>query len=142
VTAVCPLCGFCFAPGGSACAERGCPWAGGSCRFLDCPRCGYAVPDETGSVLARLVRRLAPRRPPAERARATVADLRPGDEAMVERVEAEEALVVRLAAHGLVAGAALRLVERRPGHVVEVGETTIAFEERVARAIRLQTSRE
>jgi len=33
-------------------------------------------------------------------------------------------------------------VERRPGHVVEVGETTIAFEERVARAIRLQTSRE
>jgi hypothetical protein len=49
---------------------------------------------------------------------------------------------VRLAAHGLVAGAALRLVERRLGHVVEVGETTIAFEERVARAILLKTSGE
>jgi Fe2+ transport system protein FeoA len=137
VTTACPLCGFEFEPGGSACAERGCPWAVGSCTFLDCPRCGYAVPDEKASILARLVRRLAK----SDRAKApaptTVADLRPGDEAVVERVVAEEALVMRLAAHGLVKGAALRLVERRPGHVVEIGETTIAFEESVARAIRV-----
>jgi Fe2+ transport system protein FeoA len=137
VTAVCPLCGFRFEPGGPACAERGCPWASGSCRFLDCPRCGYAVPDEGSSFLARLVRRLTTKRAAPPRPRATVADLRPGEHAVVERVVAEEALVMRLAAHGLVPGAALRLVERRPGHVVELGETTIAFEESVARSIRV-----
>jgi Fe2+ transport system protein FeoA len=137
VTTTCPLCGFQFEPGGPACAERGCPWATGSCRFLDCPRCGYAVPDEDASLLARLVRRVVAKRAATPRACTTVADLRPGEHAVVERVVAEEALVMRLAAHGLVPGAALRLVERRPGHVVELGETTIAFEERVARSIRV-----
>jgi Fe2+ transport system protein FeoA len=137
VTTTCPLCGFRFEPGGSACAERGCPWATGSCRFLDCPRCGYAVPDEDSSFLARLVRRVVAKRAATPRSRSTVADLRPGEQAVVERVVAEETLVVRLAAHGLVPGAALRLVERRPGHVVELGETTIAFEESVARSIHV-----
>jgi Fe2+ transport system protein FeoA len=137
VTAVCPLCGFRFEPGGTACAERGCPWAVGSCRFLDCPRCGYAVPDESESRLARWIRRLTGTSARAAAGESSVADLRPGEEDVVDRVVGEEALVARLAAQGLVPGVALRLVECRPAYVVELGETTLAFERRVARAIRV-----
>jgi Fe2+ transport system protein FeoA len=137
VTATCALCGFRFEPGGTACAERGCPWAVGSCRFLDCPRCGYAVPDERGSLVARWIRRLTGTSVPSPAWAQTVADLRPGDEGLVEAVGGEAGLVARLAAQGLVPGTRLRLVERRPAYVVEMGETTLAFERRVAREIRV-----
>jgi DtxR family Mn-dependent transcriptional regulator len=41
----------------------------------------------------------------------------------------------RLAGLGLVPGATLRLLQRRPSLVVEIGETTLALDERVAAAI-------
>ena len=41
----------------------------------------------------------------------------------------------RLAGFGLVPGATLRLVQRRPSLVVEIGETSLALDERVAAAI-------
>jgi Fe2+ transport system protein FeoA len=140
MSAVCALCGLRFEPGGTDCADRGCPWAGASCRFLDCPRCGYAVPDERASGLARWIRRITGAAASPTPEDPTVADLRRGEEGVVERVSGDEALVARLAAQGLVPGTPLRLVERRPAFVVEIGETTLAFERRVARQIRLAPS--
>ncbi|HEY7516010.1 MAG TPA: FeoA family protein [Vicinamibacteria bacterium] len=140
MTTVCALCGLRFEPGGTACADRGCPWAGGRCRFLDCPRCGYAVPDERASGLARWIRRILGRSAPPTPGDPTVADLRRGGEGVVGRISGDEALVARLAAQGLVPGTPLRLVERRPAYVVEIGETTLAFERRVARQIGLAPS--
>jgi Fe2+ transport system protein FeoA len=141
MTTVCALCGFRFEPGGASCAERGCPWAVGRCAILDCPRCGYAVPDERASTIARWIRRWLGGRAAAPAESTTLADLRSGDEGVVEAVQGEAALVARLTAQGLVPGVSLRLVQRTPSYVIELGETTLAVERRVAEAIRVQAGR-
>jgi Fe2+ transport system protein FeoA len=136
---VCALCGLEFEPGGPACAERGCPLAGAGCRTLDCPRCGYSVPDERQSRLARWVRWLFA---PATRegAPSTVADLRPGEDGVLDGIDGDPALAARLTAQGLAPGVAVHLVQRRPSYVIEVGETTLALERRVAEVIRVRVS--
>lgn len=136
---VCSLCGFAFEPGGTVCAERGCPFAGGGCPTLDCPNCGYASPDERQSRLARWVRGLfAPAA--LEAAPHTLADLRPGDDAILDRIEGDAALAARLTAQGLAPGVAVHLVQRSPSYVIEVGETTLALERSVARVIAVRTA--
>lgn len=138
MTTLCPLCGFTFEPTGSACRERACPLAGAGCCTLDCPRCGHAVPDEEASVLARWVRRLFAAPAAALAGKRTLAELRPGEEATVDRLEGDPALVARLTAQGLSPGLTLLLVQRTPSFVVEAGETTVAFERRVAEQIRIR----
>jgi len=135
VTTTCALCGLTYEPGGGDCRARGCPLASG-CRMRHCPRCGYAVPDEEGSVLARWLRRVFGGK--AAGAPRTLADLSAGAEAVVDALEGEPALRARLGAQGLARGVAVRLVQRVPAYVVEVGETTLALERRVAEAIRLR----
>jgi Fe2+ transport system protein FeoA len=139
----CALCGLAFEPGGSACSERGCPLIGVGCRTVDCPRCGYAVPDEAASRLARWARGLFEARTPAPAASdRTLTDLLPGEEGIVERIEGEPALAARLTAQGIVSGVALHLVQRLPSYVVEVGAMTLALERRVAVAIRMRPGRQ
>ena len=139
---VCSLCGFAFVPGGRACAERGCPLAGAACRTVDCPRCGYAVPDERASRLAVWIRRwLTPAAAPEADAH-TLGDLRPGDDGVVDRIEGDPALVARLTAQGLAPGVVVHLVQRVPSYVIEVGATILAMERRVARAIRIRARAE
>jgi Fe2+ transport system protein FeoA len=135
---VCALCGFAFDPGGSACAACGCPWVGTACRTLDCPRCRYAVPDEAASRAARWIRRLFAPAARQEIAVATLADLRPGADGIVDRIAGGAALAARLTAQGLAPGVAIHLVQRNPSFVVEVGPMTLALERRVADAIRLR----
>jgi Fe2+ transport system protein FeoA len=137
---VCSLCGFTFEPGGAACAARGCPFAGAGCHTLDCPHCGYAVPDERQSLLARWVRRLfAPAAPAAVAGLPrTLADLRPGDSGLLDGIFGEPALAARLTAQGLAPGVAFHLVQRSPSYVIEMGETTLALERSVASVIRIR----
>jgi len=139
---VCLLCGFAFEPGGSACAERGCPLAGAGCRTLDCPRCGYAVPDERASRLGVWIRRWFARPTASETVPQRLADLRPGDEAVLDGIEGDAALAARLTAQGLAPGVAVHLVQRIPSYVIEMGVTTLAVERRVARAIRIRPTQE
>jgi Fe2+ transport system protein FeoA len=134
----CPLCAFEYVPGGGSCRERGCPIALGGCATRHCPRCGYTVPDEEKSVAARLVRRLL--RPRPRSAAATLADLPAGKRAVIARIEGDPALQARLTAQGLAPGVAVQVIQRTPTYVVELGETTIALERRVATAVRLQQS--
>jgi len=134
----CPLCGFEYVPGGDSCREHGCPIALGGCATRHCPRCGYTMPDEERSVAARLVRRLF--RPRLRHAAGTLAELPAGAFGVVERIEGEAGLQARLTAQGLAPGVALHVLQRRPTYVIEVGETTIALERRVAEAIRLTRS--
>ena len=136
MTTTCPFCGLAYEPGGEDCRGRGCPLAVAGCRTLHCPRCGYAVPDEQRSAGARWVRRLFGS-PPAGEPR-TLADLSPGEEGIVDRLSGEPALLARLTAQGLTPGIGVRLLQRRPSCVVEVGETTLALERRVARGIGLR----
>ena len=137
-TMICSLCGFAFEPGGSACAERGCPFVGEGCRTLDCPRCGYAVPDERASRLARWIRRVFTPSDASVGPSRTLADLRPGDEALLDGIDGDQALAARLTAQGLAPGVAVHLVQRFPSYVLEVGSTTLAVEGRVARAILIR----
>ena len=136
--ATCPLCALEYVPGGDSCRERGCPIAIGGCATRHCPRCGYTIPDEERSAAARLVRRLF--RPRPQPVAETLADLPAGAFGVVERIEGDPALQARLTAQGLAPGVALHVVQRAPTYVVEVGETTIALEDRVAAAVKLKQS--
>jgi len=132
----CGLCGFEYVPGGDSCKEHGCPVAFGTCATRHCPRCGYAVPDEERSVMAGFLRRLLRRRDPLSAG--TVADLVSGEKGVVARLEGDPDLLARLTAQGLAPGVAVHLLQRAPTYVIEVGETTVALERRVAEAIVLR----
>ena len=134
----CPLCAFEYVPGGDSCREKGCPIAVGSCATRHCPRCGYTMPDEERSVAARFVRRLF--RPRPRRAAETLADLPAGAQGVVESIGGDPGLQARLTAQGLAPGVAVHVLQRTPTYVIEVGETTIALEQRVAEAVRLKQS--
>jgi Fe2+ transport system protein FeoA len=134
----CPLCGFDYVPGGSACHERGCPIALGGCATRHCPRCGYTMPDEERSLAARLVRRLFPVRRGSSTS--TLADLRAGTGGVVDRLRGDPDLLARLTAQGLAPGVEVHVVQRTPAYVVEVGETTIALERRVAEAVLVRAT--
>jgi Fe2+ transport system protein FeoA/predicted nucleic acid-binding Zn ribbon protein len=132
----CPLCGFAYVPGGASCREHGCPIALGTCATRHCPRCGYTMPDEERSTAARLVRLLF--RPRPRRDGATLADLPSGATATIERLEGDPALLARLTAQGLAPGVEIHVVQRTPTHVIELGQTTVAVERRVAESIRVR----
>jgi Fe2+ transport system protein FeoA len=135
MTTTCALCGLVYEPGRGECRARGCPLSVG-CRTRHCPRCGYTVPDEEGSVLARWVRRMlggTAAAPPR-----TLAELPAGGDAVVAALEGDPALLLRLTAQGLSPGVPVHLVQRVPAYVVEVGETTLALERQVAETIRLR----
>jgi Fe2+ transport system protein FeoA len=87
-------------------------------------------------VLARWLRRVLPE-PEEKRPATTVAELALGGQAVVETVGGGAALRARLTAQGLAPGVVVRLVQRAPAYVVEVGETTLAFERKVAAVINL-----
>jgi Fe2+ transport system protein FeoA len=134
----CPLCGFAYVPGGDSCREHGCPIALGGCATRHCPRCGYTMPDEERSAAARLVRRLF--RPRSRPAVGTLAELPAGAFGVVETIGGDPALRARLTGQGFAPGVTLHVVQRVPTCVVEMGETTIALESRVAQAVRLKQS--
>jgi Fe2+ transport system protein FeoA len=117
----------------------------GHCQTEHCPRCGYTAPDEKASSLARLVRRLFPARPPSGAAAPvppappqTLAQLRPGDRAVVSGLVGDPSRLTRLTSLGLAPGAPLRVVQRLPSLVIEIGETTLAIERRVAEGIAVR----
>jgi Fe2+ transport system protein FeoA len=125
-------------PGGDSCREHGCPIAIGGCATRHCPRCGYTMPDEERSIGARLVRLLF--RPRREQVAGTLAELPAGSFGVVERIEGDPALQARLTAQGLAPGVAVHVLQRTPTFVIELGETTIALERRVAEALKLKQS--
>jgi Fe2+ transport system protein FeoA len=137
-TVTCSLCGLEYVPGGDTCREHGCPIAIGGCATRHCPRCGHTMPDEERSVAARLVRRLF--RPRPRPSAGTLAELPAGSFAVVESVEGDPSLQARLTAQGLAPGVHVHVLQRTPTYVIEVGETTIAVERRVAEAVRLKQS--
>lgn len=66
-------------------------------------------------------------------------DLPSGTVGTIARIEASEpARLVRLSNLGLMPGARVRLVQKLPEVVVEVGETTVALDAAVARHILVE----
>lgn len=136
----CALCGFVYTPGGETCREHGCPIAFGSCSTRHCPNCGYTMPDEQRSSTLEFLRKLLGRRQPMRAG--TVAELPAGARGVVARLRGDPELLTRLTAQGLAPGVAVHLIQRSPTYVIEVGETTLALERRVAEAIVLEDPEE
>lgn len=129
----CPLCAFAFEKADMTCAH-GCP-LGAMCRLLRCPSCSYEFPQTPASVswLERLLGRrnnAACELPEGVR---TLGELGADEAARVVCVGSEGAARPgALAAFGLVPGAVIRLVQRRPACVVRVDETELALDAEVA----------
>lgn len=128
----CPLCSFEFLPVGDAC-HTGCPLAG-HCHMICCPNCGYQMVDTTRSRLAGWLRRLWPQGAQPDR---TAGGPRPLP-LVLGQAPLRETLVVqsldglapqiqaRFSVLGLLPGAQVQLLQRRPAPIVRVGETELA----------------
>ena len=137
----CAMCGFEFDPTGLVC-HAACP-LGAHCAVICCPHCGYASVDPGRATSVRWLSRLfghrtAPEAPEPDAAPPGVPllSLALGTEAAVVAVGAGlPAARQALSEYGLAPGARVRLRQRRPEPIVQVGETEIALERRVARTI-------
>jgi Fe2+ transport system protein FeoA len=96
------------------------------------------MPDEERSAAARFVRWLF--RPRPGHGAGTVAELPSGSFGVVEAIAGDPDLQARLTAQGLAPGVAVHVLQRFPTYVLEVGQTTIALERRVAETIVLKRS--
>lgn len=136
----CPLCSFEFLPVGDAC-HTGCPLAG-HCHMVCCPNCGYQMVDATRSRLAGWLRKLWPQAAPAAQNHqaATSRAAPPQTQHLVlSQAPMRVNLVVesladlpshiqaRLSVLGLLPGAQVQLLQRRPAPIVRVGETELAI---------------
>jgi Fe2+ transport system protein FeoA len=132
----CPLCGFEFERTDTLCAH-GCP-LGSMCHLIRCPSCEYEFPEAPRSV--SWIKTLFRERPePAtglpEGVR-TVNDLQPGECARVVCLGPRHpARQGTLSVFGLVPGAAVTLVQRKPSCVVRIGETELALDSDIAAEI-------
>jgi Fe2+ transport system protein FeoA len=129
----CPLCAFAFEMADMTCAH-GCP-LGAMCRLLRCPSCGYEFPQTPATVswLERLLGRKSDAGCELPEGVRTLAELTRGETARVVCVGGEAAArPSALAAFGLVPGAEIQLVQRRPACVVRVDETELALDSHVA----------
>ena len=129
----CPMCAFAFEKADMSCAH-GCP-LGAMCRLLRCPSCSYEFP-ETPVALSWIERLLGRKSDAACALPAgvrTLGELARGETARVVCVGIEGAdRPNALAAFGLVPGAEIQLVQRRPTCVLRVGETELALDGEVA----------
>ncbi len=136
----CPLCQSPFDP---SCAVGcgSCPMAKG-CAALTCPNCGYSFPRPTG-LSAMLARWLSARRARAARATGplTLADAESGQRLRVLGFgDAAQNRLSKLASFGIVEGSELRVRQRHPAFIIEVGETTLALDGEVASSVHVRAA--
>lgn len=129
----CPLCGFEFQKSDALC-HHGCP-LGAMCHLARCPSCEYEFPEQlpSGSWLRRLFRRQETVPPLPEKGLVTVKALAAGERAEILCLAGESpSRRNNLAVFGLVPGSEIRLLQRVPSFVVEIGETVLALDADVA----------
>ena len=132
---ICPLCGFEFQKTEALC-HHGCP-LGAMCHLARCPACEYEFPEQMpgDSWLRRLFRKketvTVP--PMPDEGLLTVKGLAAGENVEVLCLGGDSpSRRNHLAVFGLVPGAQLRLLQRYPSFVIEIGETVLALDEDVA----------
>jgi Fe2+ transport system protein FeoA len=133
---ICPLCGFEFQRSDALC-HHGCP-LGAMCHLARCPQCEYEFPEQAPGLswLRRLLRKERTVPPMPAEGFLTVRDLAGGESAEVVCLGGENpGRRNHLAVFGLVPGAGIRLVQRAPSFVLEIGETILALDADVAKDI-------
>jgi len=100
------------------------------CTFLGHPPiCPHGKPIPRGPCCARFKREIEPLVLP-------LSDLKPGEEGRVVFITPKSrSRLERLSSLGLIPGSVLRLAQKRPSLVLEIGETTLAFDEDIGREI-------
>ncbi|MBI4227730.1 MAG: ferrous iron transport protein A [Candidatus Omnitrophica bacterium] len=132
----CPLCNLALAPQDQAAACARCPFRPSDCHAICCPRCGYSW--VASSPLVRRIarwwsaRRRRGERPPvapAAPAVVSLAQLALGEEGVVASLQSRRpAYLQRLGAVGVLPGRRLRLRQRQPALIIQVGETELALD--------------
>ena len=112
------------------------------CNLNRCPYCEYEFPEgpQKGSWLRRLLQRKEATVPPLpDEGLLTVKTLAAGERAEVLCLAGDSpSRRNHLAVFGLVPGSELRLLQRHPSFVVEIGETVLALDADVAGDIVLK----
>lgn len=100
------------------------------CSFLGHPPvCPHGRPIPPGPCCARFKREVEPLVRP-------VPDLKLGEEGRVVFITPKsKGRLERLSSLGLVPGSVIRLAQKRPSYVIEIGETTLALDEEIAKEI-------
>jgi len=138
----CGLCGARFTHGDQACGA--CPMSS-ACDLVRCPRCGYQFPRRSRVVdwLQALRKWWRGRSAHDVHPVRTLDRLRAGERGTVLTVAtAEPAMRLKLSHLGLAPGAEVCLEQSRPAAVVRVGETTIALQLSIARAVHVRVAAE
>ena len=135
----CPLCGMEFERIDTVCVH-GCP-LGASCNLVRCPTCSYEFPrtPRAPSWLRRLFGRATSAAQPRCGTTLGLDGLSAGERARVTRLTCRGSdRRNTLTVFGLVPGADITLLQRRPSFVVRVGQTELALDTEVARQILVQ----
>jgi Fe2+ transport system protein FeoA len=135
----CPLCGFEFEKLDTLCAH-GCP-LGAMCSLVRCPSCAFEFPETPRSVswLRELFRRESPGYSTLPEGVRPIDDLERGDRAKVLCLGARKpSRQDTLAVFGIVPGAEITLLQKRPSCVLQIGETELALDSDIARTILVQ----
>ena len=100
------------------------------CTFLGHPPiCPHGKPIPRGPCCAKFKREVEPLVRP-------LPDLKPGEEGRVVFIIPKlRSRLERLSALGLIPGCGVKLIQKHPSFVVELGETTLALDEEIAREI-------
>ena len=138
----CDMCGYEFDATGLAC-HTSCP-LGSQCMVICCPHCGYSTVNPARSRLLtwveRWIKRPTPSAPPPRATdRLSLLDLAPGQEGRVVALgESEPEQMMHLSDYGLMLGAPVRLCQRRPTPIIQVGETELALDAVLARDVYVE----
>ena len=134
----CTICGYEFEQEQLTC-HAACP-LGAGCMVICCPRSGYSTVDPQRAGLARWAQRFFKRQSrssvhTAEERGVRLIDLEPGEEGQIAEIGGEAGRLSQLSHYGLVPGTPIRLCQKRPVPIVQVGHTDLALDEAVARQI-------
>lgn len=131
----CSLCGFVFDETQMNC-HSSCTF-NQSCGIICCPNCGFQVADERKSRLASALRdAIARRKQTVITGKCRLTSLQPGQSGTVLEIQTENhARAERLQVLGIMPGAHIRLEQKQPVFVLEVGFTEISVERTIANNI-------
>lgn len=132
----CTMCGYEFETTDLEC-HTGCPLAA-ACSVICCPRCGYSTVDPSRSGVSNWFQRLLGRKQcgvDAPSGCIPLLSLQVGQEAQISSMEGDKGRLHILNQYGLLPGTPVRLTQRRPVPIVQVGQTDLALDSSVAASI-------
>ena len=142
----CAMCGYEFEQSQLTC-HGACP-LGAHCMVVCCPRCGYSTVDSSRSRLSRRLASLfgkANRRsaqlqeigtaPACAEATVCLLELKPGEGGFISEARGDANGWEYLSRYGLLPGTPVRLTQKRPVPIVQIGQTELAIDHTVAAQI-------